>query len=310
MLRNDYVYTKKNELYHHGILGMKWGVRRYQNYDGSLTPAGRSHYGYKEIDERIRESRYNEDISDEVFKKSGADKNKLKQAKEEVKKYKDVEEEITKEVNDMFKGMTSDEDTKKFYEAASETAAFMDGGYYDKNNFTMSDLGWSTFMGTYEDGQQSRINAYSMYADEKGLKNKVEKLSTMERDAYKNRIDAAKSIVNESLKEIGMEEVNSVNVSSRLVNQIENSMDNWNKHGGSYILRANAEEVSTFDKGAKDDIKKAKEWCSKIDKDKRSWWYLNEAVEELGLGSKKCDDMTQADWDRINAKIKELRKDW
>ncbi len=34
-----------NELYHHGILGQKWGVRRYQNADGSLTSAGKKRYG-------------------------------------------------------------------------------------------------------------------------------------------------------------------------------------------------------------------------------------------------------------------------
>lgn len=32
------------ELYHHGVQGMKWGVRHYQNKDGSLTPAGEKHY--------------------------------------------------------------------------------------------------------------------------------------------------------------------------------------------------------------------------------------------------------------------------
>ena len=40
-----------NELYHFGTLGMHWGIRRYQNPDGSLTAAGRKRYGANSVEE-------------------------------------------------------------------------------------------------------------------------------------------------------------------------------------------------------------------------------------------------------------------
>ena len=44
-------YNDTNELYHFGIKGQKWGIRRYQNEDGSLTPAGKKRYGKMSNDE-------------------------------------------------------------------------------------------------------------------------------------------------------------------------------------------------------------------------------------------------------------------
>lgn len=44
----NYNFTSCNEeLYHHGIKGMRWGIRRFQNPDGSLTKAGIRRYGDK-----------------------------------------------------------------------------------------------------------------------------------------------------------------------------------------------------------------------------------------------------------------------
>ena len=44
MLMSVCVINQDKELYHHGILGQKWGVRRYQNADGSYTDAGKKRY--------------------------------------------------------------------------------------------------------------------------------------------------------------------------------------------------------------------------------------------------------------------------
>ena len=79
----EYYFTK-DELYHHGIKGQKWGVRRFQNPDGSLTSEGMKRYGggaRAEYKNRVGIAKANykakdRAIQDDYFKKlEGIEKN-------------------------------------------------------------------------------------------------------------------------------------------------------------------------------------------------------------------------------------------
>lgn len=77
-------YNKTDELQHHGTKGMRWGIRRYQNKDGSLTPAGRKRAAKLE-------NQY-KSLTGKKLAGQSATKGKTTQNKEDLHKKKNVNE--------------------------------------------------------------------------------------------------------------------------------------------------------------------------------------------------------------------------
>jgi len=62
---SNYIYYN-GELYHHGILGQKWGVRRFQNEDGTLTAAGKQRYGVSSVGGNIGRAILNTSVGQRI----------------------------------------------------------------------------------------------------------------------------------------------------------------------------------------------------------------------------------------------------
>lgn len=129
-----------SELYHHGILGQKWGVRRYQNDDGSLTAAGKSHYGLKEKINAYRENR----------SRKKAERAKQDQAAEDKRTF----EEETKNLESYKRYKKYDEKSKKYGDEYNE--------FYEDNGGRHND----TLYSKYYSNREKADKAYEQYERE------------------------------------------------------------------------------------------------------------------------------------------------
>lgn len=139
-------YPLTDELYHHGIKGQRWGVRRYQNEDGTLTADGKIRYGgnarniQRDLNRLDKEKAYTLGDRAKAIRKYEAETRKLNKHKndksEEWKQKHQAKADSAAE--------TKNQSEKRYAELSGDTKRLVDRAINQGMNVTISTIPRST----------------------------------------------------------------------------------------------------------------------------------------------------------------------
>ena len=286
-----------NHIEHRGIKGQKWGVRRYQNPDGSLTEEGKQRYlnpdgslnrqGQKELG-REGVAKFNQQRQQQQNNNSGSvydeetQKTKLNNAKQN-KMYDKMFVETIQNAD------LSDDEINKEYEA------------YLKDPKKYSE--------TFETDSLGKIK--NSLSGNNTSKPKPKKETQKEKGKSEYEIE-----MNKILDEKGYLDADDIKSLNKYSTKVGNS------NNSSKSNKSTKEENHKLTKEEKKEIKEAKQEAWKTATKKHGlrnlvtgpllgtlsdWGMVNKAIKELGYTSEDKKNLTAADWNKINEKIADLR---
>lgn len=337
-IKDSSKYDIYNYIQHYGVMGQKWGVRRYQNPDGSLTEEGKQRYlnpdgtltkqAHKELKPdqqlKIRQEFYKKqsdegtgEYADNAIYDENKQKEKLSNAKTKHMYDLDFVETIQNAEN------LSDDDINREYEAYlknprkySEEFMVDGNGKITNSRSGITNVKPKNEMKDYEDAKTKQFeNGKTEYEKElekliqkkgivppkefEALKEKYSNKQESDADIEKRQLDLYKKKMEETLDKKG--------------HITPDDMARWNKEieeETGHKIKTGQEKAKEEKAAKKEEKKKIKAAKKEVEKNLKggiisNWALLNKAMEEAGITDTK--NMTAADWNKVNEEIQRIR---